>query len=95
METHRHIIFYDIRDASRLRKTARILEDYGTRVQKSFFEADLDDRDLDELWRRLGKVIDPSADGVKLFRLCRDCRGRRLAVGQCVEAGPQAPWEIL
>jgi CRISPR-associated protein Cas2 len=34
---HNYLIGYDIADAKRLRKVAKILEGFGTRVQYSFF----------------------------------------------------------
>lgn len=52
-----HIIAYDISSARRLRRVARICEDFGARIEKSVFECDLDDRDFERLWLRLGNVV--------------------------------------
>lgn len=95
METRRCIVFYDIRDAHRLRKVAKILQDYGERVQKSFFEADLDEAELEELRSRLSRVIDPAEDGVKIFRLCQACAGRRLSSGNAATAETPTSWKIV
>ena len=38
-----YLIVYDIRDPVRLRKLAKIAEDYGLRMQKSVFQAELPD----------------------------------------------------
>ena len=44
-----HLIAYDIASDKRLRRVARICEDYGIRVEKSVFECDLSDGDFADL----------------------------------------------
>jgi CRISPR-associated protein Cas2 len=48
-----HLIAYDISDGKRLRKVARLCEDYGIRVEKSVFECELDNNQFYELWSKL------------------------------------------
>jgi len=67
------IIAYDIKDPRRLLKVAKIMEDYGVRVQLSIFEADLPDKTFRAMRARVEKVIDPEQDGVKYFPLCEEC----------------------
>ncbi len=51
------MICYDIADPKRLRRTARICEAYGSRIQYSVFEATLDDLLLAQLQTELDSVI--------------------------------------
>ena len=55
-----HLIAYDISDARRLRKIARLCEDYGVRVEKSVFECNLDHGMFVELWGKLALLVDES-----------------------------------
>lgn len=59
-----HLIVYDISDDKRLRKVARICEDFGVRVEKSVFECDLPDDRFMELWSRLRMSVLPDQDKV-------------------------------
>jgi CRISPR-associated protein Cas2 len=52
-----HLIAYDISDGKRLRKVARLCEDYGIRVEKSVFECDLDNNQFGELWTKLEFLV--------------------------------------
>lgn len=52
-----HVIAYDISADKRLRRVARICEDFGVRIEKSVFECDLVERDFEKLWQRLSDVV--------------------------------------
>ena len=67
------VIGYDCSDDRRRLKVAKILLDYGYRVQYSVFEADLEQDLLDEMLGRLRKVINPAEDSIRVYRLCRTC----------------------
>ncbi|HQM85027.1 MAG TPA: CRISPR-associated endonuclease Cas2, partial [bacterium] len=43
MKNKNRLILYDIRDPKRLLRVAKIMENYGYRVQKSVFEVICDD----------------------------------------------------
>lgn len=68
-----YLIAYDIADARRLQRIAKVMEDFGRRVQLSVFEAELEDRELARLRARVAKHLDPEMDGVKYFPLCERC----------------------
>ena len=53
------LIAYDIKDARRLRKAARICADYGMRIEYSVFECDLEDEVFQTLLERIRKVLNP------------------------------------
>ena len=78
-----YVVAYDICDDRRRTKVAKILEDFGDRAQYSVFDMDLDCPErFDELRRRLDSVIDPAADGVRAYFLCKSCRDKVMLLGQ-------------
>lgn len=68
-----HVISYDIPDDKRRLKVAKVLLDFGSRVQYSVFEAFLDDTLLEKLRDRLEKIIFPKEDRLRIYRMCKDC----------------------
>jgi CRISPR-associated protein Cas2 len=63
----------------RLRKVAQLCVAHGQRVQKSVFECDLSDVQLEELLFRLLAVIDDGQDSLRVYRL-REPRDRYTAI---------------
>ncbi len=82
MSMAHYFIIYDIADDKRLQKVARILQDYGLRMQKSKFEAEFSAATLRQLQAEIGRVIDPEEDGVKYFPLCGKCVAKIEVIGQ-------------
>jgi len=76
------LISYDIPDNKRRTKLAHILEDYGERVQYSVFECQLTARQQQKLLKEIKAVLAEAEDSVRLYRLCADCQGKVLALGQ-------------
>ncbi len=68
------LISYDIADPKRLRNVARIMERYGTRVQKSVFECWLAEQDRLRLLQALEPILKAPPDTVRFYPLCADCR---------------------
>lgn len=92
----RYLVLYDIADSRRLARAASIVLDYGVRVQKSVYEVRLDPRSLARLQRRLGEVIDPERDSVKIFPLCGSCAARRKSFGaELPETDESTPWLVV
>jgi len=77
-----YIISYDVPDDRRRTKIAKLLESYGERVQKSVFEAHLDERGYADLRKRLARLIKAEEDNVRFYRLCAECRLTIEAVGR-------------
>ena len=78
-----YLVTYDISDNQRRTKVAKILEDYGDRVQYSVFEMELEGTDqLADLCNRLEQVIDRQKDGVRVYFLCQGCRAKIAILGQ-------------
>ena len=83
-----HLIAYDITSDRRLRRVARICEDYGIRVEKSVFECDLDDPVFDEMWRRLSAVACKDEDRIVDYPIGMIDRKRIRELGKCVHLEP-------
>jgi CRISPR-associated protein Cas2 len=82
------LVTYDIVDDRRRLKVADLLQDYGARVQYSVFEVWLEAPQLGALRRALVDQIDPTADSVRLYRLCRMCEQNVEVLGQGVSPSP-------
>ena len=67
-----HLVAYDIRDAKRLRRAAKILAGYGWRVQYSIFACHLSERGRERLRWELAKILDDE-DALLIFGLCEGC----------------------
>ena len=77
-----YVISYDIPDDDRRDRVRAELKNYGTRVQYSVFECELEPRQLGELQADLKSVINPKEDNLRYYRLCRDCLGQTVVVGE-------------
>lgn len=66
------IICYDTPSNKRRRKIAKICEGYGTRVQKSVFETNLDKKKMDELAEKLLESIDQQKDNLRIYEIPKD-----------------------
>jgi CRISPR-associated protein Cas2 len=72
-----YLVTYDVETTTRegrrrLRRVARVCEDYGQRVQFSVFECRLDDTLLETFLARLAAEIDGQQDSLRLYRLPAD-----------------------
>jgi len=66
---------YDISESSkRLRKIAKLMINYGKRVQKSVFECRLSHRQFIEMKEKADKIIDFNIDSVRYYTLCKKCQ---------------------
>ena len=63
------IISYDVVDDKRRTKVLKLLKGYGTHVQYSVFECELDDQELMQVRRELGEIIDRHTDSVRCYLL--------------------------
>jgi CRISPR-associated protein Cas2 len=60
---------------------AKILKDYGSRVQFSVFEANLDAGQIERLKARVEMVLDHEEDSLRIYPLCASCADRVLVLG--------------
>lgn len=70
-----HLIAYDVRDPQRLRKVAKMLEGYGTRIQYSIFRCRLDNATLEKLHWELNQIMEKE-DDLLVMPLCADCAAK-------------------
>lgn len=82
-----HLVAYDIREPSRLRKVAKICEDYGLRVEYSVFECDLTEELFMRMWADLSEVIDEDDDSLLAYRICGSCVQNIVSGGIIVRPG--------
>jgi CRISPR-associated protein Cas2 len=78
------LIGYDIASPRRLQRVAKTCEDYGLRVQYSFFECHLEPAAFDALWSRLLELIEPDADRLVAYRIDAASAKRTLTAGTMV-----------
>jgi CRISPR-associated protein Cas2 len=85
------LVTYDIASHRTRTKVARILDDYGCRVQESVFElAELKEPVLKACLTRLKKkIILGKGDSIRIYLLCDNCRKRVILLGE----GPK-PLEV-
>ena len=82
-----YIISYDISDDKRRQKIAKILLDFGNRVQYSVFEAILTNELLKKMVSRLRRVTSEEEDSIRIYQLCKECKKsiKILGAGQVLE----------
>ena len=88
------IVAYDITCPGRITKVAKIIKDYGVRVQKSIFEVMVSGPLFAEMKARIEGVIVPESDGVKYFPLCEKCAGTVEIIGQGQYTDPDEEYYI-
>lgn len=89
------IAAYDIADPKRLARVAKIMKDYGVRVQKSIFELAVTRQVFSEMKGRIERVIEFDEDGVKYFSLCERCAGTVEVIGQGQCTDPDEEYYVL
>lgn len=67
------VVSYDIVDDKKRLRVAKLLRNYGERVQKSVFECRLGDKMYLKMKREIEKIIDWEEDGVRYYNLCAGC----------------------
>ena len=78
------LIGYDIASPKRLQKVAKTCEDFGLRVQYSFFECHLAPDEFNHLWNRLLDLIDPDHDRLVAYRLDAKTAAQTVTAGTMV-----------
>jgi CRISPR-associated protein Cas2 len=78
-----YVVAYDISSNRRRGKVMETLKNYGTRVQYSVFECDLEEGRVKKLRGELKKLIEKRVDRVHMYRLCERCyfEGERYGKG--------------
>jgi CRISPR-associated protein Cas2 len=77
-----YLVSYDIPDTPRRTKIAKILDDFGDRVQYSVFECLIDKELLNKMEARLHKVVNEAEDSIRIYALCGNCENIIKIIGQ-------------
>jgi len=72
---HWYLIFYDVVDAKRLRKTYKLLMGWGKPMQFSVFLVRMTKRELERLRFEIARVT-TKEDRIMTVRLCNGCAAR-------------------
>ena len=88
------IVAYDIANPKRLNRVAKIIKDYGNRVQKSIFEVTVDNQNFNEMKTRIENEIVFEEDGVKFFPLCEKCAATLENIGNGVFIDPDKEYYV-
>ncbi len=75
------VVTYDVSTETaagrrRLRRVAKVCEGVGQRVQKSVFECQVDDMQMEDLERRLLTEIDQTEDNLRFYRITESAQVR-------------------
>lgn len=70
------VSFDDPAGPARLRRIAKICEDFGTRVQYSVFECDLEPDQWVRLKAQLLDTYDEAVDSLRFYKLGKNWRGK-------------------
>lgn len=77
-----YVISYDIAKDKTRTKVAKLLENYGVRMQYSVFECDLDDKRFNELYSEIKKMdINTNIDSIRFYKLCKNCENEIKTIG--------------
>jgi len=79
------LVTYDVRDPKRLRRCAKQLKGYGSRIQYSVFRCRLTEREVEQMRWELNKLL-KEEDDVLIVGLCDGC-ARRVRV-----RSPRVDW---
>jgi CRISPR-associated protein Cas2 len=76
-----YLICYDIVNNSRRTRVCKLLEAYGLRVQKSVFECVLDEKQYEQLSKRLLYLLNKRQDQIRFYPLSAHCRCKVSVLG--------------
>ena len=89
-----YMFCYDISNPKRLSKVAKKLEDFGIRIQKSFFQCDISRGQKEKLKEILLSLINKKEDSLIIYQLCDQCvlNAEKLGNGEIINL---EPFEII
>lgn len=93
-KTSKWVVLYDIRDPKRLRKVAKVMENYGIRVQKSVFEVFADIETVKRLRHRIQKIILVN-DYVLYINVCEEDWQKQIKYGSKATGYDEKDFYIL
>lgn len=77
----KYVISFDITGDRIRARVVKILSEFAYRVQKSVFEGLISKESLEEMRKKLEKVIDKKTDSVRIYPLCGKCEPEVKIIG--------------
>lgn len=76
------VVAYDVSSNRRRKKVAKVLGDYGDRVNLSVFECEIKEAEtLKGMKEDVKAIIKPKKDHVRYYTLCEECRRKTVVQG--------------
>ena len=72
---------YDIANSKRLRKVAKSLEKVGLRIQKSFFQCEMEKRQMERVRQIILQDLYLKEDSFFIYQICEKCAKQTLKDG--------------
>lgn len=69
------VVAYDIPENRRRERLRKALLRFGNPVQKSVFECDLSQRQIEKMERVILAIISPEEDNIRYYKICKSCAG--------------------
>lgn len=77
-----YVVSYDIAETKLRNRVAKLLEGYGSRVQYSVFECELDRERYHVLWKHLSEItLDEETNSIRIYPLCGKCEEKSVFLG--------------
>lgn len=76
------VISYDIPDDKKRTKVNKIISNYGINVQKSVFECDINNEEINQLKNKIEKIINPDFDDLRIYLICNQCNNKVIIISQ-------------
>ena len=67
------IVVYDIPDNKRRERLRKSLMTFGNSVQKSVFECDLTQRQIEKMERVVRSIMSAAEDNIRYYKICNNC----------------------
>lgn len=77
----KYVIAFDIVNDRTRARAVKILSEYAYRVQKSVFESLASKETLEEIEKKLEKILDKKKDSVRIYPLCGKCEPEVRIIG--------------
>ncbi len=77
-----YVVSYDVSSDKLRNKVAKIMEGFGRRVQYSVFECHLTDRQFEDMYQKLAKILSGTGEnGIRIYQICAKCEKKIRTIG--------------
>ena len=89
-----HIIVYDVDNDKRRAQLSGLLEEFGTRVQESVFECNLNGPRYTDLLKKITLIADQGAN-IRIYPVCKECYLKAIGFGEIKKLPGLKGYEII